>query len=193
MKKLTMALFLLTFSTLSFAESTSIDLETSATSNAIPTPPEKPKQAIGFSLGWVVANGLSYRRYYDSKFIQTTFAGAVNKDDDKEYIDFSISFGHYLNPLVFEPGEMPIGFKFITGLEIERDSNRRSDLVSQDPNKKTDELHIGLGFGLEFGNPGKKGTLYSLDLIYTASYRDLGNLEFVRLGLLPSVSIQYNL
>jgi len=189
MKKLIVTLLLLPLSTLSLAEATDKYTETASMLSA----PDQPKQAIGVSLGWVVANGLSYRRYFGSQFFQTTFAGAVNKDKNSEYIDFSVSYGTYLNPLQFKPTDFPVGFKFVTGVEVERDSNRQDDLVSQDPNKSIDELHIGAGFGLEFGSPGKKGLLYGVDLIYTASFRDLRQLEFVRLGLLPSVSIQFNL
>lgn len=154
---------------------------------------EEPKQAIGLSLGWVVANGLSYRRYFGTQFIQGTFAGAINKDDDKEYIDLSISYGNYLNKFELQNGLKTVGFKFIGGIEAERDTNRRDDLVSQDEEKSPNEFHIGVGFGLDFGNPGRRGVLYGIDLIYTASFRDFKTREFVRLGLLPSISIQYNL
>lgn len=153
----------------------------------------KPRQAIGISLGWVVANGLSYRRYFGSQFLQGTFAGAVNKDEEKEYIDISVSYGNYLNQFNLSNGNFPVGFKFISGIEVERDTDRRNDLVSTDESKSANELHLGAGFGIDFGNPGGKGILYSIDLIYTASFRGIEKKEFVRLGMLPSVSIQYNL
>jgi len=159
---------------------------------AQPSSPQ-PKQAIGLSLGWVVANGLSYRRYFGNQFIQGTFAGAVDKDEDREYVDASLSYGRYLNTFELTEGAFPFGLKFIAGIEAEHDNNRSIDIVSNDQIKSANELHTGAGFGLDFGNPNRNGLIFSLDIIYTASFRGFSEFEFVRLGLLPSVSIHYNM
>jgi len=179
MKNLLFAVFLIVFCESVFAEEAKLT--------------HSPKQAVGLSLGWVVANGLSYRRYFGTQFVQGTFAGSINKDEDKEYVDASISYGNYLNRFDLNKGQFPMGLKFIAGIEVERDTNRRADLVSQEENKSPNELHLGAGLGFDFGNPGRRGILFAMDFIYTGSFRGLSDLEFVRLGLLPSVSIQYNM
>ena len=150
------------------------------------------RQAVGVSLGWVVANGLSYRRYFNSSFFQTSFAGAVDKDRDQSYLDLAFSYGTYLNYAELMSGEHPVGLTFIMGMEGEHDNNRTNDLVYTDTTVSPNELHIGAGFGLELGNPAKKGLSVSLNVIYTGSFRG-EQLEFVRLGLLPSAALHFNL
>lgn len=152
-----------------------------------------PREAVGLSLGWVVANGLSYRRYSGNTFVQATFAGAIDKERDQQYVDASISYGHYLNTFDFGRGRFPIGIKWITGLEFERDLARSRDLVATRINNSPNEIHIGTGVGFDLGNPNHRGMIYSIDVIYTATFRDLKDSQFVRLGILPSVSLHYNL
>ena len=156
-------------------------------------PPPTTQQAIGLSLGWVVANGLNYRRYFDEQFLQITFAGAVNKDEDREYIDFSLSYGRYLNTFDLSEDFYPVGVKFVSGIEVERDTNREADFVSDANQLSANELHLGAGFGLDVGNPKQRGLIVSVNIIYTASFRGLKAREFVRLGMLPSIGIHYNL
>lgn len=59
-----------------------------------------PVEAVGLSLGWIEANGFSYRRYFGAQYIQGTFAASVDKDNDNEYVDVSFSYARYLK--VFE-------------------------------------------------------------------------------------------
>ena len=179
MKKIILCMLLLSISTVALSEEMAGAL--------------KPKHSIGLSLGWVVANGLSYRQYLADDFVQLTFAGAVDKDKDEEYIDASISYSRYLNKFDLNQGRFPVGLKWLTGIELERDIDRSQDLVSKTLNVSPNEIHVGSGFGFDFGSPGRRGMIYSFDVIYTASFRDFKNREFVRLGLLPSISLHYNM
>jgi len=160
------------------------------------TQSHQPKHAVGLSLGWIVANGLSYRRYFGANYMQGTFAGTIDKDKDEEYVDVSLSFGRYLNTFDLSDMFFPVGLKVLGGVEIEHDNNRGDDLFfdndkfdNDDPN----EIHFGLGLGLDIGNPTRRGFVVSIDAIYTASFRNFSSFEFVRLGLLPSLSIHYNM
>lgn len=154
--------------------------------------PSVPTEAVGLSLGWIEANGFSYRRYFGAQYIQGTFAAAINKDNDNEYLDVSFSYARYLK--VFELKELflPVGLKIVAGGEIERNTDRDTVWINSSEDASPDALHVGFGIGGDFGNPLRSGFVVSVTALYTATYRSLKALEFVRLGLLPSVSVHYN-
>lgn len=151
-------------------------------------PAPTPRYAVGVSLGWVVANGLSYRHYLGPAYVQGTFAGMIDKEADQEYLDISVSYGRYLNQFELGVGHFPVGVKAVGGLELEH----KEGLFGNRAGEVTNKTHTGLGLGVDFGNPGARGMLFSLDIIYTASFKGFSDWEFVELGLLPSVSAHYN-
>lgn len=148
--------------------------------------------AVGLSVGWVEANGLSYRRYFGNQYIQGTFAAAIDRDNDSEYVDMSISYSRYLNVFEMKNQFFPIGMKIVAGSEIERNTDRPAEWFNSKANISPDALHVGLGVGADLGNPLREGFVVSLNALYTATFRGFKALEFVRLGLLPSVSVHYN-
>lgn len=152
---------------------------------------KKATASIGTGLGWVEANGLSYRKYFDDQYVQFTFAGAYDKAKKQEYFDASMSYGKYLATV--DTGHFfPMALKFVTGVELERDADRKNDLVDAAYLQAANELHAGAGFGVDIGSPQRKGFGASVNALYTASFRDYSKMEFVRLGLLPAASIYYN-
>ena len=153
---------------------------------------KRPTGAFGANVGWVEANGLIYRKYFGDQYMQVSFAGAYDKTKGEEYFDGSISYARYLNIIDLEDRFFPFGFKFVTGIEAERDADRANDIVDNKYLETANELHFGAGFGVDIGNPLQRGLSMSVNAIYTASYRDFKNLEFVRLGLLPSIGLHYN-
>ena len=156
------------------------------------TPPSVPLSAVGLSLGWVEANGFSYRRYFGAHYLQGTFAAAIDKDNKNEYADLSFSYAHYLNIFEMKDLFVPIGLKVVTGAEIERNTDRNAAWINSSADASPDALHLGFGIGGDFGNPLRSGFVVSMNAVYTATFRSLKRLEFVRLGLLPSVSVHYN-
>ncbi len=150
--------------------------------------PTAPPYAVGVSFGWVVANGLSYRHYLGPSYVQATFAGTVDKEAKEEYVDFSLSYARYLNRFELGAGHFPIGVKAVGGLELEH----KQGLFGNAPGVVTNKIHTGGGLGIDFGNPGARGIVFSLDLIYTATFKSFRKWEFVELGLLPSSSVHYN-
>jgi hypothetical protein len=172
-----------------FTVITLLALTTSA--QALEKRSSKPTGALGVNMGWVEANGLSYRKYFGNQYLQMSFAGSYDKTKGEEYFDASISYARYLNIFDLENKYLPLGFKFVTGIEAERDADRRNDIVDSDNKEAANELHIGAGFGVDIGNPLQRGLSMSFNAIYTASYSDFEELEFVRLGLLPSVGLHY--
>ncbi|MEK6749329.1 MAG: hypothetical protein AABY83_09005 [Pseudomonadota bacterium] len=149
--------------------------------------PPAPEQAIGLSLGWVVANGLSYRQYFGHNYWQGTFAGLVDKEAGNSYLDLSVGFGRYLNRFDLERFA-PIGLKMGAGIETEY---RKGTQFGVGDGLDRKELHLGAGFGADIGNPTAHGLILSLDVFYTATFNNMK--EFTKLRLLPSVSIHYNL
>ena len=154
--------------------------------------PSAPVEAIGLSLGWIEANGLSYRRYFGAQYIQGTFAAAVDKDNNNEYVDISFSYARYLKVFEMKDLFLPIGLKIVTGAEIERNTDRSAAWINSSEDASPDALHVGFGIGGDFGNPLRSGFVVSVNALYTATFRSVKALEFVRLGLLPSVSVHYN-
>lgn len=155
-------------------------------------PPSAPVEAIGLSLGWIEANGFSYRRYFGTQYIQGTFAAAIDKDVDDEYLDISFSYARYLKIFDMKESFLPIGLKILAGSEIERKTDRSAAWINSSEDASPDALHIGFGVGTDIGNPLRSGFVVSLNAVYTATYRSLKVMEFVRLGLLPSASVHYN-
>lgn len=151
-------------------------------------PAPGPRYAVGVSLGWVVANGLSYRHYLGPAYVQGTFAGMIDKEVDEEYVDASISYGRYLNQFELGAGHFPVGVKAVGGLELEH----KQGIFGNDPGEVTNKTHTGVGLGVDFGNPGARGMVFSMDIIYTATFKGFRDWEFVELGLLPSASVHYN-
>lgn len=151
----------------------------------------KAESAVGLSVGWVEANGLSYRRYFQDSYIQFTFAGSYDKAAKQEYFDGSISGARYLTTI--ESSKFfPVALKFVYGLELERDTDRSNDLVEVDNFQPTNEVHLGAGLGFDIGRPQQKGLGFSANATYTASFESFTEMNFVRLGLLPSASVYYN-
>lgn len=151
-----------------------------------------PVEAIGLSLGWIEANGFSYRRYFGKQYIQGTFAAAIDKDVDDEYLDLSFSYARYLQVFEMKDAFLPIGLKIVAGSEVERKTDRSAAWINSSEDASPDAFHIGFGIGADIGNPLRSGFVVSLNAVYTATYRSLKTLEFVRLGLLPSASVHYN-
>lgn len=161
--------------------------------NAFATPERssRPDGAIGANLGWIEANGLSFRKYLGDQYFQFSFAGTYDRAKGQEYADASFSYAKYLNIYDLSRNVMPIGFKFVTGIEVERDADRSNDIVNSNNLDPANELHVGAGFGIDVGNPLKRGLSVSFNAVYTASFADFKEMEFVRLGLLPSIGVHY--
>lgn len=151
-------------------------------------PGPSPRYAVGVSLGWVVANGLSYRHYMGPAYVQGTFAGMIDKEADQEYLDMSVSYARYLNQFELGAGRFPVGVKAVGGLELEH----KQGVFGNDAGQTTNKTHTGVGLGVDFGNPGARGMVFSLDIIYTATFKGFSSWEFIELGLLPSASVHYN-
>lgn len=146
----------------------------------------QPKHAVGLSAGWVVANGLSYRRYFDDNLVQATFAGAVDRKSDEEYVDVSLSYARYLKKIDLESWHR-LGLKFVGGIEAERDKWHGDS---------ENTVFTGAGFGVDVGYVGESGFVLAFDVIYTAGFdysSDNGGFEFNSLELLPSLSLHFNL
>ncbi|MDH5231648.1 MAG: hypothetical protein OEZ58_22825 [Gammaproteobacteria bacterium] len=154
--------------------------------------PNKPSIAVGATVGYVEATGLSFRKYFGANYLQTNFAGFVDKDKGEEYIAASISYGRYLNQFDLGKRGTPVGLKFVAGAEAEHDKGS-GEGTNLDGITSDQEIHAGAGLGLEFGNPTRRGLVISVDLIYTAGFRGFKDREFRKLNLLPSASIHYNM
>lgn len=159
-----------------------------ASSHTVQAEEEKASMAVGFTAGWVVANGLSLRKYFGNGFVQGTFAGFVDKEVGKEYVDASVSFGYYLNHRKIDRFGT-LGIKLVGGVEGEHQKPARND--QDNPDSQSDYLWTGLGLGVDLGNPGREGFLVSLDAIYNAGFKGK-DLVFTKLGILPSAGIHYN-
>ena len=151
---------------------------------------EKPRHAVGLSAGWVVANGLSYRRYIGAGFLQGTFVGMIDKEANEEYLDLSLSYGRYLNRFELLEGRHSVGVKMIAGVEAEHEKSATNFYF--DRIETNHYINTGLGLGLDVGNPGRRGLLVSFNLIYTASFKGFNAREFTRLRLLPTAGIHFN-
>lgn len=138
---------------------------------------------FGLSAGWVVGNGLLYRHYFGKNFLQGSFAGLIDKEEDEAYLDVSVSYGRYLNTLHYDTVGAPIGLKWIFGGEAVYDEVK---------NTKDNRLNFGTGIGLDIGSVNVPGLLISFDLIYTVSYAGLSEPEFTTLMLRPAVGVVYN-
>ncbi|MDH5232855.1 MAG: hypothetical protein OEY38_22600 [Gammaproteobacteria bacterium] len=152
----------------------------------------KPSIAVGATIGYVETTGLSFRKYFGDSYIQTNFAGFVDKDKGEEYIAASLSYGHYLNQFDLGKRRTPVGLKFVAGVEAEHDSSNNEG-VNLDGIDAEQEIHTGAGIGFEFGNPTRRGLVFTVDVLYTAGFRDFHAKEFRTLKLLPSASIHYNM
>lgn len=139
------------------------------------------RQAVGFNAGWVVGNGLSYRYYLGKQWLQLTFAGTVDRDNEEAYIDLSLSYARYLNTFHLSENN-PIGLKWVSGIE---------GVFDEFEGVRDNRVNIGTGFGVDFGKVSASGFVYSLDLIYTAEFVGLRRFEFNSLNLRPTVGIHY--
>ncbi|MDH4274845.1 MAG: hypothetical protein OEW08_07400, partial [Gammaproteobacteria bacterium] len=126
-------------------------------------------------------------RYFERSYLQGTFAGYYDKKAGDSYLDFSLGYGRYLNRFDLDRFA-PIGLKFGAGIEGEY---RKGSLFSRKPGESPKALHIGAGFGADIGNPAARGVILSFDVFYTATFDAF--TELTKLGLLPSVSLHYNL
>jgi len=124
--------------------------------------------------------------------IQTVNASLGRVTQDKAKDDFSLSYGRHLDIYDIIQMRLADGLKFIAGMEVERYSNQKLNAASTQHSQQN-QLHLGMGIGVDFGKSKKRGMTYGLDLLYTPGYRNPKELRFVRLGLLPSLSLQYNL
>lgn len=162
---------------------------------ADPAPLDTPKepapvQALGVSVGWVYANGLSYRRYLGHNYLQTTLVGYYDKEASQSYLDFSLGAARYVNRFDLEHFA-PVGLKIGGGIEGEY---RKGTDYGTKVGETIKEVNVGLGFGADIGKPTALGVVLSIDLFYTATFRSLGSgLELYKLRPLPSIGLHYNL
>ncbi len=154
-------------------------LQAGETGNATPI----SRQALGLSAGTIVGNGLLYRYYWGRHFAQATFAGYVNKDNDEEYMDASLSYGNYFKLLRSSKLGFPVGVKGMAGVDAVYD---KSEGISDN------WVYAGFGIGLDLGSLQEEGLLLSFDMFYAFGFSGLNALEFKTLDMEPSVALIYN-
>jgi len=144
--------------------------------------------AIGLSSGWVVGNGLLLRKHFGRYYAQTTFAGMLNKEEEKEYFDLSVSAGHYFHTMKSNFLVSQIGLKSIIGAEVFHEKKGLDN-----PDEKTrNEIMTGFGIGVEFGKVRRKGIAVSMNVLYTATFSGFKARELTKFGMKPAISAVYN-
>jgi len=149
---------------------------------------KKADYAIGLNTGWVVANGILVRKYVGNYYLQTTFAGLVDRNENQEFIDVSISTGNYFPPINIDFINTNTHIKTVFGFEVKHD--KRASRTESAPT--SNEINTGFGLGVEFGNIHRNGLVLSANTIYTATFTGFKEWKFSQLGLKPSIGIIYN-
>jgi len=149
------------------------------------------KHAIGLNAGWVTGSGLSYRHYFQNSFVQATGIATMHKQQNREYLDASLNYGHYLSKYDLGADFYPIATKWLIGIEAEHEVEP-NDLTAADDKTTSHKIYSGIGFGVDIGRPQTQGIVISADLFYTATFIGFKSLELDELEFLPSLGLHYN-
>lgn len=157
---------------------------------------ERLKHGIGFSGGYILGTGLTYVHYLGPHMLQASFIGDV--DDYKTDFKLGLSYARYIHYVRKPKSLFPVALKFIAGADIRyQDGLVDSDVIVFDDQMLYEEdrsyfYHIGAGLGVDMGNVGKPGLVFSLILTYALSLEEVNNKREWEFSPLPAIGILYS-
>ena len=111
---------------------------------------------IGISTGAVTGSGIDVVKYFNDYYVHAS-AMFIYEAQGDSFKDVALVAGKYLHKEEILSFGLPVGFKMFGGVNL-TDEN---------------DLRKGIGFGLDFFNPGKKGVSVWYDVSYgTPNYID---------------------
>ncbi len=154
------------------------------------------KHGVGFSAGYILGTGLTYVNYLGPHMLQVSFIG--NVDQYKTDYKIGLSYARYIHQVRQPRSMFPVALKFITGMDIHyQDGIVDSDVIvygtqiSHEGNNNY-FFHTGAGLGIDIGNPGRQGLVFSLNLVYAISVEEVQKNWEWEVSPLPAMGILYN-
>ena len=164
--------------------------------------------ALGLTAGYPGMSGFAYRRYIGDTFIQANLLPLVADQGNTIAIMFGVSLGHYL-VMWEQPSSVNLlpstsALRVVGGVSTFFNRDASSDFVIDAPPcagpncsttttttkaKIKNTTGVGAGIGFEFGAIRKHGFSFSLDLMLTATWDNVG---FDWLVPLPYGAIMYS-
>jgi hypothetical protein len=144
--------------------------------------------ALGLTAGYPGMSGFAYRRYIGDTFIQANLLPLVADQGNTMAIMFGVSLGHYL-----VMWEQPSSVSLLPNTSALRVVGGVSTFFNRDASSDKAKIKnttgVGAGIGFEFGAIRKHGFSFSLDLMLTATWDNVG---FDWLVPLPYGAIMYS-